>query len=395
MTLTASGTYGSESAWSDSTGGFSVYESEPSYQTLTLESVGLSDGVRTTPDVAFDADPDSGVSVYDSAGYDGQSGWFQVGGTSLAAPAWAGLIAIVDQGLATAGKSSLTTTEVLTDLYSLPSSDFNDVTTGSNGYSATAGYDLVTGLGTPRANLLVADVLAENDVSESTATTTSTTTAASKSPHKAKSKHTKVVVKKRHKATRKTELASSLTSGTTGDTDAPARSRLGDSSTTASASVLKPSRFRIRRSALSPQSRQVAVRTPVVQQMQSSSAGADANNQLNRSLASDQIPSTDSVRVNDAEPGESSDCDRETQAVSNLEENDPMTRLAVVSYEPVLLHRGLYPPSRQSHSLLTTTTRRSRPWPRRSSDDRSSRLTLARSHRSRPAPRARRPRWRR
>ena len=68
--------------------------------------------MRTTPDVSFDADPDSGVSVYDSVGYDGQSGWFQVGGTSAAAPAWAGLIAIADQGLATGGKGSLTTTEV-------------------------------------------------------------------------------------------------------------------------------------------------------------------------------------------------------------------------------------------------------------------------------------------
>ncbi len=147
---TASGGYGFESAWSASTGGFSSYESEPSYQTSTLKSAGLSDGARTAPDVSFDADPSSGVSVYDSVGYDGQAGWFQVGGTSLAAPAWAGLIAIVDQGLATGGKGSLTPTEVLTDLYSLPSSDFNDITTGSNGYSASAGYDLVTGLGSPR-----------------------------------------------------------------------------------------------------------------------------------------------------------------------------------------------------------------------------------------------------
>jgi hypothetical protein len=133
LTVTATGSYSSESGWSDSTGGFSgadsdfrSYESGPSYQTSTLASVGLSDGVRTTPDVSFDADPNSGVSVYDSVGYDGQSGWFQVGGTSLATPAWAGLIAIVDQGLATGGKGSLTTTQVLTDLYSLPSSDFND-----------------------------------------------------------------------------------------------------------------------------------------------------------------------------------------------------------------------------------------------------------------------------
>ncbi len=173
LTISSDGTYVSESGWSGSTGGFSVYETEPSYQTSTLESVGLSHGVRTTPDVSFDADPSSGVSVYDSIAYDGQSGWFQVGGTSAAAPAWAGLVAIVDQGLATGGVGSLSTEELLTDLYSLPSSDFNDITTGYNGYSATAGYDLVTGRGTPQAVGLVAGLLAANGVSDRSATTAS------------------------------------------------------------------------------------------------------------------------------------------------------------------------------------------------------------------------------
>ncbi len=173
LTLSSEGTYVSESGWSDSTGGFSSYESEPSYQTSTLGSVGLSDGVRTTPVVSFDADPDTGVAVYDSIAYDGQSGWFQLGGTSAAAPAWAGLVAIADQGLATGGVGTLSTSEVLTDLYSLPSSDFNDITSGNNGYSATAGYDLVTGLGTPKADQLIAGLLAANGVSESSTTTSS------------------------------------------------------------------------------------------------------------------------------------------------------------------------------------------------------------------------------
>ncbi len=173
LTIGSEGSYVSESGWSGSTGGFSVYEAEASYQASTLESVGLSDGVRTTPDVSFDADPNSGVSVYDSIAYDGQSGWFQVGGTSAAAPAWAGLVAIVDQGLATGGVGTLSTRELLTDLYSLPSSDFNDITTGDNGYSATTGYDLVTGLGTPKAEELVAGLLAANGVSDRSSTTTS------------------------------------------------------------------------------------------------------------------------------------------------------------------------------------------------------------------------------
>ena len=82
-----------------------------------------------------------------------------VGGTSAAAPAWAGLIAIADQGLAVAGKTSLTTTQTQTELYSLPSSDFHESTSGSNGYNATAGYNLVTGLGSPKANLIVAGLV--------------------------------------------------------------------------------------------------------------------------------------------------------------------------------------------------------------------------------------------
>jgi len=176
LTRGAGSTYGSETGWSDSTGGFSgldsnwrTYESEPSYQTATLQAVGLSYGVRTTPDVSFNADPNTGVAVYDSVPYSGQSGWFQVGGTSAAAPAWAGLVAIADQGLATGAKGSLANTQAQTDLYALPSSDFHDVTSGFNGYSATPGYDLVTGLGSPKANLVIAGILTANGVSEASA----------------------------------------------------------------------------------------------------------------------------------------------------------------------------------------------------------------------------------
>ena len=177
LTVGAGGTYGSETGWSDSTGGLSgldsdwrTYEPEPSYQTATLQAVGLNYGVRTTPDVSFDADPNTGVPVYDSVPYSGQSGWFQVGGTSAATPAWAGLVAIADQGLATGGKGSLSGTQAQTDLYALPSSDFHGITTGFNGYSATPGYDLVTGLGSPKANLVIAGILGANGVSEGSAT---------------------------------------------------------------------------------------------------------------------------------------------------------------------------------------------------------------------------------
>jgi hypothetical protein len=155
--------YGSETVWNDSygaTGGApSALEPRPAYQSgLTIAGT-----TRTTPDVSFDADPGTGAYVYDST-YGG-GGWYKVGGTSLSAPCWAGLIAVADQGRATLGLRSIDgATVTLPRLYALPSTDFNDITTGSNGYgtgygyAATVGYDLATGLGTPIANLLVPDL---------------------------------------------------------------------------------------------------------------------------------------------------------------------------------------------------------------------------------------------
>jgi subtilase family serine protease len=161
--------YGSESAWSDSGGGLSTYEGRPSYQNGVAGVVG---SVRGTPDVSFDADPNTGVYVYDTYNNSAYgSNWLEVGGTSLGAPAWAGLIAIADQGRVNAGLSTLSSTQTLNTLYSVPSSDFHDVTSGGNGtYSATAGYDLVTGLGSPVANKLVVDLAASSGASSSAAT---------------------------------------------------------------------------------------------------------------------------------------------------------------------------------------------------------------------------------
>jgi hypothetical protein len=198
LTVGANNTYGSETAWSGSTGGFSgtdtgfwSYEAAPSYQVAAQEASGLSFGVRTTPDVSFDANPNTGVSVYDSVPYDGSAGWFDVGGTSAAAPAWAGLVAIADQGLATSGNASLTSSQLLTDLYSLPSSDYHDITSGSNGYAATTGYDLVTGLGSPKANLIVAGLV--SDASVARAATGSTSASSVNSGSSPSSSHQTVV----------------------------------------------------------------------------------------------------------------------------------------------------------------------------------------------------------
>ena len=152
--------YNYETAWNNSIGagggGTSSYEVEPAYQ----KSV-QSTGYRTVPDVSLDADPNTGVPIYDS--YLNSSGpWTQIGGTSLSTPMWAGIIAIINQGrVATGGTTLNGATQTLPGLYSLPSSDFHDITLGSNGtYSAKKGYDEATGLGTPVAGTLISDMVA-------------------------------------------------------------------------------------------------------------------------------------------------------------------------------------------------------------------------------------------
>ncbi len=139
---------GAAQAWA-STGGPTRFESEPSYQ-LPFQSTGL----RTTPDVSFDASQNSGVDCYQNGGLG--YGYF---GTSLSSPCWAGLIAIANQGRVAAGGAPLNSPsnpiQTLQALYSLPAADFRAITTGYNGFSATAGYDDLTGRGTPIANLLI------------------------------------------------------------------------------------------------------------------------------------------------------------------------------------------------------------------------------------------------
>jgi len=157
LTLNGSGDWSAETGWSGSGGGISAYVSQPSYQnnlSIFGEDAG---GMRATPDVSYDADPNTGVAVLSTYGY---GGWLQVGGTSAASPQWAALLAIADQGRALAGEGSLDGfTQTLPDLYALPSLDFHDITAGNNGYPAGPGYDLVTGLGSPVANFIVPDLL--------------------------------------------------------------------------------------------------------------------------------------------------------------------------------------------------------------------------------------------
>ncbi len=107
----------------------------------------------------------TGVSVYDSYNNGIVTPWVQqAGGTSLSASCWAGLIAIADQGRVAAGATTLDgPSQTLPALYALPASDFHDGLGGDNGTNDNglldpARYDEVTGLGTPRANVLVSDL---------------------------------------------------------------------------------------------------------------------------------------------------------------------------------------------------------------------------------------------
>lgn len=170
LTLNADDTWASETAWSGSGGGISRYESKPSYQS----SVTQSSTRRTGPDVAYDADPNTGFLVYDSFG---GGGWYQVGGTSAGSPQWSALLAVANQGRQVNGNAALDgRTGTLPALYQMSLSDFHDVTSGSNGYSATTGYDLATGRGSPIANKVIADLVGSGTTTTTSPTPTPTTT---------------------------------------------------------------------------------------------------------------------------------------------------------------------------------------------------------------------------
>jgi kumamolisin len=149
LTITPSGGYGGETAWDGSGGGISTDFSRPSWQT------GSSDAskYRNVPDVAWDADPASGVPVY----LQGQ--WQQTGGTSLGSPCWAALWALASQyHHQRTGKYLGNANPLLYRLASGPRYHqlFHDVTSGDNGsYEAGPGWDAVTGWGSPDAYKLV------------------------------------------------------------------------------------------------------------------------------------------------------------------------------------------------------------------------------------------------
>ncbi len=123
-------------------GGPSLYEPRPSYQNTVMKMVGYA---RGTPDIAFNADPKTGVCVYSSL--HNPAGWFRDGGTSIAAPALAGIIN-------SANRRAVSTVDELTYIYINAiknyHSNWHDILQGNNGYPALAGYDFTTGLGSPK-----------------------------------------------------------------------------------------------------------------------------------------------------------------------------------------------------------------------------------------------------
>ncbi len=155
------GTYGSETVWGNSSnsegggGGISNTFKQPSWQTGPGVQNQYSNGNREVPDVSADADPATGYAVYCTVSAAGcsSSGWIVVGGTSAAAPLWAGSTALIDQYLQQQGKSREGYANPA--LYGLENAQesytpFHDVTSGTNlYYPATAGYDEASGWGSP------------------------------------------------------------------------------------------------------------------------------------------------------------------------------------------------------------------------------------------------------
>jgi kumamolisin len=155
------GAYQMESVWNNGVGngagggGVSKVWPIPSWQKNVSGVYSMSN--RNVPDVALDADPNTGYAIY----FEGQ--WQIFGGTSCAAPLWAAFTACVNQSLAEAKKPSLGFANPI--LYAIANSgmayaaDFHDVTTGNNlFYSAGPGYDNASGWGSFNGSNLFASL---------------------------------------------------------------------------------------------------------------------------------------------------------------------------------------------------------------------------------------------
>jgi subtilase family serine protease len=158
-----SGRYLFEIGWNDFNGGaggggVSQQFAEPPYQYSLPDSVQQTlNNHRGVPDISYNADPNTPILIYLSFLGSQYAGFYFIGGTSEGSPQWAGIIADANQ-LAGHPLGFLNP-----KLYALgeESDLFHDITFGNNasngvpGYSATRGWDPVTGWGTPDLGTLV------------------------------------------------------------------------------------------------------------------------------------------------------------------------------------------------------------------------------------------------
>ncbi len=156
-TKSAGGPWSSETAWSDGGGGISPNSIPiPSWQVATAEQCinPCSTSLRNGPDVSAN----SNFTFYVCADQTTCTA-NEYGGTSFAAPMWAGYLALANQQLIENG-SKTTLGFINPAIYTIGlgtnyDTDFHDITSGSNGYSATKGYDLATGWGSPNGDNLI------------------------------------------------------------------------------------------------------------------------------------------------------------------------------------------------------------------------------------------------
>jgi subtilase family serine protease len=149
LQLYTDNTYASESVWSKTGSGCSLYELASSWQLYLPNWKQLGCGLnRAVADVSADADPATGVAVYSSTSYNGFTGWWQMGGTTLASTIIASIYALHGE----LPQGTIATT--VPYLYMTQNSR-HDIATGKNGIcgdfmcTVSTGYDGPTGLGTP------------------------------------------------------------------------------------------------------------------------------------------------------------------------------------------------------------------------------------------------------
>jgi subtilase family serine protease len=164
-TASAGGAWKSETAWVDSGGGISPDSiAIPSWQQLAGVINSSNKGsttLRNGPDVSANAN----FTFYVCADQTTCTA-NEYGGTSFAAPMWAGYIALVNQQLKTNGFSTIGFIDPYLYSFGVSSSyhtDFHDITSGKSGsFSAVTGYDLVTGWGSPNGQGLINALVGEN-----------------------------------------------------------------------------------------------------------------------------------------------------------------------------------------------------------------------------------------